>query len=68
MDSQTLRTFSIGDSVVYKPYENCRKTDISGKGKIIEVIGDGMYRVTFGYESYHGTRTGKYCWTNLFPV
>ena len=62
------RSFSVGDWVVYKPFENCREVDISGKGEVIEDLGDGMYKVTFGYTSIHGTRTGKYCWANLWAV
>jgi hypothetical protein len=62
------RSFSVGDWVVYKPFENCREADVSGKGKIIEDFGDGMYRVTFGYTSIHGTRTGNFNWSNLWAV
>lgn len=43
------RSFSVGDWVVYKPFENCREVDISGEGEVIEDLGDGMYKVTFGY-------------------
>lgn len=65
------RTFEVGDIVVYKPFENCSKVDISGAGKIIEVLGDGMYTVTFG--DYNHTyksawrNTGKFGWSNLYP-
>ena len=62
------RSFYVGDWVVYKPFENCREADVSGKGKIIEDFGDGMYRVTFGYTSIHGTRTGNFNWSNLWAV
>jgi hypothetical protein len=62
------RSFSVSDWVVYKPFENCSKVDISGKGEIIEDLGDGMYKVTFGHTSMYGTRTGKYCWINLWAV
>ena len=62
------RSFSVGDWVVYKPFENCREADVSDKGKIIEDFGDGMYRVTFGYTSIHGTRTGNFNWSNLWAV
>ena len=62
------RVFSVGDWVVYKPFENCSKAAISGKGEIIEDLGDGMYKVTFGHTSMYGTRTGKYCWVNLWSV
>ena len=62
------RSFSVGDWVVYKPFENCRVSDVSGKGKIIEDFGDGMYRVTFGYTSIYGTRTGNFNWSNLWAV
>lgn len=62
------RSFSVGDWVVYKPFENCREADVSGEGKIIEDFGDGMYRVTFGYTSIHGTRTGNFNWSNLWAV
>lgn len=62
------RSFFVGDWVVYKPFENCSKVDVSGKGEIIEDLGEGMYRVTFGHTSMYGTRTGKYCWVNLWAV
>lgn len=62
------RSFSVGDWVVYKPFENCSKVDISGKGQVIEDLGDGMYKVTFGHTSMYGIRTGKYCWVNLWAV
>ena len=58
--------FKKGDNVVYKPFKNCRKQDVSSKGKIIENLGSGMYKVTFGYSSMYGTRTGNYNHTNLF--
>jgi hypothetical protein len=62
-----LRSFKVGDSVVYKPYENCRENDISKPGVVKEVLDDpGMYLVTFGQTSEYGTRTGKYYWTNLW--
>jgi len=65
------RTFEVGDIVVYKPFENCSKSDISGDGKIIEKLGDGMYTVTFGdynhrYQ-YAWRNTGKFGWSNLYP-
>jgi hypothetical protein len=62
------RSFSVGDWVVYKPYENCKESDISGKGKIIEDLMNGNYKVTFGHNSIHGTRTGEYSWSNLWKV
>lgn len=61
------RVFKPGDWVVYKPFENCKPTDVSGRGKVMEVLPLGMYVVTFGFLSIHGTRTGKYCWSNLWP-
>jgi hypothetical protein len=33
-----------------------------------KVLPLGMYVVTFGFLSIHGTRTGKYCWSNLWPA
>ncbi len=66
--SNIRRFFKVDDWVVYKPYENCSMVNISGKGNIIEDLGDGMYLVTFGYRSMYGTRTGKYCWANLYPT
>jgi len=62
------RSFSVGDWVVYKPFENCREADVSDKGKIIEDFGEGVHRVTFGYTSIHGTRTGNFNWSNLWAV
>ena len=64
----TMRSFSVGDWVVYKPYENCSQVNISGKGHVNEDLGNGMYSVTFGHTSIHGTRTGKYNWSNLWLV
>jgi hypothetical protein len=61
-----VRSFSVGDWVVWKLSENCSKNNISKKGKVIEVLGDGFYIVTFGYQSIYGTRTGKYFWTHLW--
>ena len=52
--------------MVYKPYENCSKVDISGEGEVVEVLPDGEYKVTFGHRSMYGTRTGKYHWTKLW--
>jgi len=63
-----IRTFVKGETVVYKPYEGCSDVDVSGEGKIIEVLVEGFYKVTFGHRSIHGTRTGTYHWTNLFKV
>lgn len=60
------RRFFVGDWVVYKPFENCSKVDISGKGEVVEVLPDGEYKVTFGHRSMYGTRTGKYHWTKLW--
>ena len=66
--TNNVRTFKVDDWVVYKPYEGCSLNNISEPGKVIEVIGDGMYRVTFGFRSAYGTRTGKYCYSNLYPA
>ena len=60
------RSFSVGDWVIWKLSENCSKNNISKKGKIIEVLGDGFYTVTFGYESIYCTRTGKVSWIHLW--
>ncbi len=35
-----VRSFSVGDWVVWKLSENCSKNNISKKGKVIEVLGD----------------------------
>lgn len=61
-------SFSVGDWVVWKLSEDCDKLNISKRGKIIEVLGDGFYTVTFGYQSMYGTRTGKFFWSNLWLV
>ena len=63
-----VRNFSVDDSVVYKPYENCSKKDISGKGVVTEKCADGEYIVEFGdYVRKIGWWSrGKYNWRNLW--
>ena len=62
------RVFYVDDSVVYKPFENCRNMDISGIGIIRADLGDGMYRVAFGCSSFYGIRIRDYNWSNLWAV
>lgn len=62
------RSFNVGDLVVYKPYEGCSHKDISNYGKVLEDLGNGDYKITFGYKSIHGLRTGKYNYSNLWAI
>lgn len=66
--ADVMRSFSVGDLVEYRPYENCTKQNISGIGKISEVLGDGYYRAMFGdYERKNNWwSNGKYHWSNLW--
>lgn len=62
----TVREFQINDWVEYRPWEDCREADRQDGGRVLEVLGDGMYRVQFGLKSIYGTRTGNYHWTKLY--
>lgn len=63
-----VRNFSVDDEVVYKPYEDCRRADVSCKGIVIEKCADDEYIVEFGdYVRKIGWWSrGKYNWRNLF--
>jgi len=66
-----IRTFKADDIVEFRPYEDCTKLSTSGPGKVIEVLEDNFYKVTFGDYEYKNQsawrNTGKVHWAQLFP-